>query len=343
MPVSFDTTTPELEGEIWQFLSGVFGLPERSPVFSSGALAWKYFDEHPWWPNGRSYVLRTSEGIAAHGCISPVRFERDGQPVECMQIIDWAAGNLIPGAGLIVFRRCLEASGGSLLVIGGSADTLKIIPRLKWFSRRGDVYRYARPLRPSRHFRYSARGPRDLARFARNLYWSLRPLPGAGSWSCRRARPDDELFSSAGDFAPVLRTRAWFDYLLRCPVVKTELTILENAGVPCGHALLSNAGGSVRIADFVVAGDVPGPERVPAFAALARYIAAQPEAAEIVACSSLPELCRVFEDCGLHSRGSSPVYLADPHGLFPAEARLEITMLIGDAFYLFDPSRPFLC
>jgi hypothetical protein len=215
---------------------------------------------------------------------------------------------------------------------------------VKWFTRKDDIRYYARPLRPWRHFAQSAKGSRDLARFARNLYWGWIPrLPRAGSWRCRGARPGEEVFSHGGSFVPIVRTRAWFDYLLRCPVVRTELVILEKAGTPCGHAFLANAQGSVRVADFVVAGEVSQPGRIAAFSALARYIAAQPGAAEMVAGSSLQEMCGVFEECGMHSRETSPVHLADPRKLFPPDARLEITPLIGDAFYWFDPAYPFTC
>src|SRR5450432_4051367 len=109
MPVSFAATAADHEAEIWQFVSAIFGITEVPPNFSPGAMAWKYFDEHPWWPEGRSYTLRAPEGIAAHGCVSPVRFTSNGKTVESMQIIDWAGGRLIPAAGLLLFRRCLEA------------------------------------------------------------------------------------------------------------------------------------------------------------------------------------------------------------------------------------------
>jgi hypothetical protein len=344
MSVSFAVSRPEHEAELWQFLSGVFGLAEAPPNLRSGAMAWKYFDAHPWWTNGRSYTLRAPQGLAAHCCASPVRFTNNGNMVESAQIIDWAAGRLVPASGLLICRRCLEASGGTLLAIGGSEDALRIFPQLKWFTRKDDLRYFARPLRPWRHLAHSAKGARTLARFARNLHWKWFPrLPGAGSWRCRDARPGEEVFAHSGSFVPITRTRAWFDYLLRCPVVKTELVILEQAGTPRGHAFLAHAQGSVRVADYILAGGVSHAERVSAFSALTRYIAAQPDAAEITAASSLQELCGVFEECGLRSRGSSPVYLADPRKLFPEDARLEIAPLIGDAFYFYEPAYPFLC
>jgi hypothetical protein len=78
-----------------------------------------------------------------------------------------------------------------------------------------------------------------------------------------------------------------------------------------------------------------------AFFALVRHIAAKPEACEIVTVSSLPELRRVFEMCGLRLRASSLIFLADPGKTIPADTRIEITMMIGHPFYQFDPSSPF--
>jgi hypothetical protein len=344
MPVTFGPTAPDQAGEIWQFLSGAFGLKEVPPAFTSAALSWKYFEPHPLWLGSRSYVMRSDDAIAAHGCVSPVRFLTGGGEVESMQIIDWAAGRLIPSAGLLLYRKCLEMPPGTLLAIGGSDDARKIIPQVKWFQRKDDIWTYARPLRPWRHFVLSGNSPRSFARLGRNVHWRLSPrLPGSGGWSCRRVRPAEEVFAPTGDFVPLIRTRAWFDYLLRCPLVKTELLILENAGVPQGHALLANGRGAVWVADFVVAGDASHPDRVAAFSAVVRHTAAQPDAAEILAGSSLRELCMVFEECGLRKRKASPVWLADRRKVLPANARLEITPMVGDLFYLFDPAYPFLC
>ncbi len=344
MPVSFGPTAPDETAGLWQFLSAVFHLTEVPLAFSPPAMAWKYFEPHPWWPEGRSYLLRTDDAIAAHGCVSPVQFKGASGPVESMQVIDWAAGRLIPSAGLLLYRKCLEIRPGTLLAIGGSEDTLKIIPQVKWFKRKDDIRTCARPLRPWRHFARSPRSGRSAARFARNLYWRLSPrLPDSRGWRCRPAHPADEVFTPTGDFVPIVRSRAWFDYLLRCPLVNTELAILEKAGTSCGHALLANGFGSVWVADFVVAGEASHGDRVAAFSALVRHVVAQPDAAELIAGSSLQELSDVFEECGMRYRKTSPVYLADPRKLLPAEARLEIAPMIGDMFYLFDPLYPFLC
>ena len=345
MSSSFATLGPRQEAEITGFLLRIFGMTAVPPDLSPPALGWKYFDPHPWWAEGRSYVLRTpGNEIAAHGCVAPVRFAPDGGGlVESMQVIDWAAGKAVPGAGLLVYRRCLEVSRGTLLAIGGSEDTRKIIPLVKWFSAREDIRQYGCPIRPWQHFMRSDKTSRQVAKLGRNLWWSRTPgRPSAGAWRARPARPGEPVFAHRGDFIPVVRTREWFDYLCRCPVAKTELVILEKDGVPAGHALLSNAEGSVRVADFVVDGEAAAQaERVPAFSAVLGYVAAQASAAELVAASSLTEVCGVFEQCGLRPRGVIPVYLADPRKQLSPHRRLETTLMIGDAFYRYDPQYPF--
>ena len=314
-------------------------MTDRPENLSARALLWKYFEPHPWWPEGRSYMLTTPAGIAAHGCAAPVRYQGN---VESLQVIDWAAGRLVPGAGLLVYRKCLEVNKGTLLAIGGGEDTLKIIPMVKWFSRKDDLRSYARPLRPWRHFAQGSKNVRNMGRLLRNVQWKLAPaLPASRSWQCRPARAGEEVFnpSDSAGYVPIVRTRAWFDYLLRCPIAAMELVMLEDAGRPVGHALLSNVHGSVRVADFVVTSGAPDA----AFAALVRYVSQQPAAAEIVAASSLAETNRVFEVCGLRFRGAVPVYLADPRKLLPADKAIEITAAIGDAFYLGSPEQPFVC
>jgi hypothetical protein len=342
--VSFGPTSPQGASAVREFLCEIFKLAPDAPVFDPATADWKYFDAHPWWPEARSYTLQTPAGIAAHGCVSPVRFDCHGQTVDSMQIIDWAAGRQIPAAGLLLYRRCLEHSKGTLLAIGGSADTRTIIPQVSWFARKEDLFHFARPLRPGRHLARSARGWRSLARFGRNMYWSVMPgLPDARRWSCRKARAGEAVFAQSGPFVPILRTRAWFDYLLRCPAARTELVILEDSGAARGHAFLSEIGGAVQVADFVVAAPASQAEKTAAFSALLRYIAAQPESAEVVASSSLRGMGEVFLAAGLRPRGSSPVYLADPKKLLPRDLPLEITPLIGDAFYLRSLDYPFVC
>jgi hypothetical protein len=342
MALTFSLVSLERVNQVVSFLTRAFGITKLPPNFSPEALNWKYFSPHPWWPTSRSYILEAEGRIAAHGCVAPVRFAAGERVLESMVIIDWASGKIAPGAGLLLFQRCMELQNSSLLAIGGSSDTVRILPRLRWFAPQADFHWYARPLKPWRRFLRSKRGLRDFLKFSRNLQWRLFPsLPAPGGWTCRPARADDPVFTPAGDFIPILRTRSWLDYLCACPVAKCRLWILEHEGVPRGHSLVADIGGSARVADFALAG-LPAPEAATqAFSALVRALDADGGLVEIVAGSSLAQDASAFQACGLRHRQSAPVWLADPRKAFPQKSTLEIKPMLGDTFYLYDPSNPF--
>ncbi len=343
MAINFSVASAERSGEIIEFLCKSFGITTLPPNLSAEMQAWKYFAPHPWWPTARSYILETENGIAAHGCAAPARFAAGKTVLQSMVIIDWAAGNLIPGAGLLLYRRCMEAGKSSLLAIGGSDDTLRLLPKVAWFAAQADMRWYAGPLKPWRRFLRSPRGWRDFAKFCRNLQWKLSSkLPPPERWTCRPSRSDDPVFIPAGDFVPIFRTRAWIDYLSACPAAKCNLWILENEGVPSGHALIANLAGSARVADFALGGPSTLAASTQAFSALIRTLAAQDDILELVAASSLPLDILAFEACGLRLRKRSPVLLADPKKTFPEKMALEIKPMLNDAFYLYDPANPFL-
>jgi hypothetical protein len=287
-------------------------------------------------------VLETASGIAAHGCVAPIRFAAGDEVLESMVIIDWASGTIVPGAGLLLYRRCMELQKSSLLAIGGSDDTLRILPQVRWFVPQADLRWYAKPLKARRRFLKSKRAARDWLKFSRNLCWSLFPsLPTSGRWSCRPARANDPVFTPEGDFIPILRTRAWIDYLSQCPVANCNLWILEHEGAPRGHALIANLGGSARVADFALGGQQEPEALTQAFSALVRALEADDDLLELVAGSSLGQDARAFQACGMRYRRRSPVLLADPRKAFPKDSTLEIKPMLGDGFYIYDPSNPF--
>ena len=336
MPVTFSAASPDRRGDVLSFLAGVFRITEIPLHLRHDALCWKFFDPHPWWPGSRCYLLETEHGIAAHASIAPTRYLNGDAEIESGVFLDWASGGPLPGAGMLILRRLFESAVPTVLGVGGTEDNLRVITRLKWFERKEDVRVYVRPLHAWRRWARSPKTPREIARLGRNLLWQLSPpLPGRGAWTCREARPGEPVFSPhTSAYVPILRTREWFDYLLRCPVRPTRLMILEHQGVARGHTFLSFTAGTVRVADFMVAGDASPAEHVAAFSALVRYAAAEPGALEIRAASSVAETYAVFEKCGLRLRQNMMVHLADPGKRFPPGARVEIAPLMGDAFYL---------
>jgi hypothetical protein len=262
--------------------------------------------------------------------------------VDSLRIIDWAAGQFAPGAGLLLFRRCVALGRGPLVMVGGSAETRQFVSQLKAFTKKPAMRIYARPLWPFDRFRRSSRTIRDWAKLARNAYWGVWPsLPSAGAWVCRPAFRDEPVFTPDSDFLPILRTREWVDYLLACPIGSCELLILEQRGVPSGHALVSHLSGSARVADFALGGRRSTAERVQAFAAVIHYLKDQGRCVELMTASSINANCEVFAACGLRFRTSSPVAAADPQGRLARAAELEVNLLLGDGFYVHDAERPF--
>ncbi|MCC6538341.1 MAG: hypothetical protein IT162_12365 [Bryobacterales bacterium] len=360
--VDFTAVTPADGAAQWHFLATTFGVPlDGSPAsrpiwLSPDVMEWKYFVPHPWWSRDdgrRAYWLRADGQPAAHGCAAPLRLSAapGATPHETLQVIDWAAGGLLPGGGLLIYRKFLEMTRSTLLAIGGSADTRKLIPQVKWFQPRPPLLHYARPLRAWPYVR--ANGGygnwRAWARAARNGHWhATAPRPGAGVWQARAARPGEPvhtpLAAAAADYLPLYRDRAWLDYLAACPAVTATLAILERAGSPAGHALLAmNPAGSVAAADFALWTPHPEAEAAAAFAAVIGYAAALPGAVEIQAGSTLEAMHRVFASHGLRVRRTSPVHLADPRKLLPPGLPVEVTLSAGDAFYLYDRAQPFQC
>jgi hypothetical protein len=334
MDLDFAPTIPAWLGQVRELFRTAFPFnPEAKPL-ESRLVAWKYFDPHPFWPGPRSYVVRRDEEIAAHIGLAPVRFATPRGPVDSGQFLDWMANPRIAGSGVFAYWECLGVVD-TVLVVGGSEDARRVLPKMKWLRRISDLRMYARPLR----VRGTIAGMRwnrvkTPFKLARNLLWSVMPqLPSPGDW---RALPIPFLttvWTPHGNFIPIERTAGWLNFHLKCPAVRFEAISLETDGRPAGHALLAHAGPQVRIVDFVI--DTMDEEQwTQACAALIQMVAADPGSYEVAAGSSLPFLQRVFERCGLRYRGSMPAYLGDPKNKFTSEDVLELSLLTGDFPYL---------
>ena len=147
MAITFSPISPERSEDVIRFLSEVFDIKKLPANLYPETQNWKYFAPHPWWPTPRSFVLESGNQIAAHGCVAPIRFAVAGSILDRMVIIDWASGKLVPGAGLLIYRRCMELQKTSLLAIGGSNDTVRILPEVPWFKPQANMKWYARSLK----------------------------------------------------------------------------------------------------------------------------------------------------------------------------------------------------
>jgi hypothetical protein len=343
MPVSVGPLNEQRLPELQSFLRSVFRVDESARFLESGLLRWKYWTPAADWDGSRSIVLENEGVIAAHGGCSFLRFitGEEGKAVSSLQVIDWASGNTVPGGGLLVYRHVLRLRD-TLLAIGGSADTQKLIPQIKWFKPLPPFLIYAKPLRPFQ-MRRKSMTIREAGRILRNLKWSVYPsLRPSAEWVCTRVTRFSTAFRMPFPGAMIERTADQLNYLLDCPGAPFTGLLLSRHGTVCGHALLSVVDKQCRIVDLVVE-DASSAAWSSALAALVKWIAAETPAAEVMTGSSLETMQQVFIDCGFRVRRNDAVFIADPAKKLSGTEPVEINFLIGDAAYYVDPNRPFLC
>ena len=302
-------------------------------------LHWKYWQERPEWAGSRSYVLTDGSTVLAHAGVVPATLLADGRRLRLAHVIDWAARRSEVGAGVVLMKhvgRLTEALYG----IGGSADTVKILPQIG-FRPCGAVAGYVRPLSPFNLYReVGLRSWRIAPRMARSMLWLIRASrPSLEGWS---ARPLEEreidriapvLPQARGGVAVLERGEALFRYMLACPIVPMALYALEHGGRVRGYFLLAIAGGQTRLADAWVDSAEPTDWRALVGCAV-REASRRREAAELVAWSSDPRLAQALGENGFHRRFTLPIML---RGARAASApALRVQMLDNDALYLYE-------
>src|SRR5579872_592000 len=137
--------------ELSQFLTGGFGVPANSPLFSREALAWKYFDGPggPCEGSACSLIARSAGRVIAHVGWCPRQFVVSGgaaAPVSTMHAIDWLGSAAHPGLGALLVLRAF-ATAKAQYAVGGSAQSLALLPRLG-FEQKGAVAVFRKVLAP---------------------------------------------------------------------------------------------------------------------------------------------------------------------------------------------------
>ena len=303
-------------------------------------LHWKYWRERTDWPGPRSFVLTDGHDLLAHVALVPGTLHSDGTVARIAHPIDWAARREAIGAGVRVMKH-LAGMADFLLGVGGSSDTLKIMP-LMGYRPWGEVTGYVRTIAPLGILRrpgspWWKRPPR----IARSLIWSVAaPRSALNGWKARRIDADAleriaSVFSARrAGLAALGRSTAQLRFALSCPIVPTELYGLERGGRIGGYFLLSYAPGQARLADFGVDSDDPADWRAAVYAAVDRA-RARGGIAELVVWSGDPALAQVLQDCGLHARLNLPIYLRPTDGQGMPGAPLRVQLLDSDAYYLY--------
>ncbi len=289
-------------------------------------MQWKAYAPHPWFANARGRAIEKDGHIATFGCISPLRFVAEDQIIESHQIIDWIAGNDVPGGGMLLYRNCLSEIG-TMVATTASVAARAILARSPLFRAVAPANYYRRV------FRFWNPAHRDMKtplRMGRDVLLQIKqtPLPDARGWTARWTRlsrvwqPDQECLM-------VQRSIEWFRYLSDCPDAEVQQGVLERGGQARGHFLTARRGSRIRIVDLVS----EGAEQAPALSACLTFLRRE-GASEVQVCSSLSSSQQVFEECGMSKFREEPVWIADPKNRLPKQLAVETNFLTGDAFYV---------
>ena len=320
-------------------INALFAATGLQPNADSRSLQWKYWQERSDWSAPRSFVLTGGEEIVAHGAIVPGAFLFGEERITTAHVIDWAARPGELGAGVTLMKH-IAREVGSLLAIGGSEDTRRILPHIG-FKAAGVATDYVRPLFPLRILQgFNIRGWRVLPRAARATLRKLSaPRAAHGDWETRLIATEDELrrltvaFPVPGPKTMVLeRSGGMFGYLLRCPIAPMKLFVARNPAGTRGYFLLSSAPGQVRIADCWI-----DSEKADAWCALllcaVERAQEDSQAAEVVIRASDPLLAEGLARAGFRAGASAPLSVRPPPGLTLPPMNLRVQMIDNDAAY----------
>ena len=301
-------------------------------------LHWKYWQPRADWPGPRSFVMTRGDEILAHAGLIPAVCAVGSHRLSTVHLIDWAALGTAAGAGVSLMKH-IGRSADVLLAIGGSAQTLKILPHLGYRAS-APVTTFVRTLHPLRLLAPSVHSSWKLpARFARSVFWKLRaPSLALKDWQVR-AVPASETGSllsvlpvATENTAVLERNEALLCHALACPIAPMRLYSVAHGGRMRGYFLLSFVMGQVRLADCWIDSQDSLDWRALVHCAV-REATRERRAAELVAWASDPLLTKCLLQCGFHARGTEAVqFLAGASVDFPV-ANLRLQMLDNDAVY----------
>jgi hypothetical protein len=326
---------------------GLFTQAGLQPNADPPALHWKYWQERADSTGPRSYVLTSGADVIAHGAFVPGRLAWGARRETTGHVIDWVARPGEFGAGTMIMKH-IGQQVDSLLAIGGSADTLRILPHIG-FQDIGLATSYVRPLFPLRRLHGGEnRDWKTLPRIVRSLVWkAAAPRAVGAGWGTRPVADDAELEQLAAvlptataNLTVLERSVGLFRYMLRCPIVPMQLYALERAAQLRGYFLLASAPGQVRIVDCWVNSADPSDWRSMLLCAVAQA-KQDAQASELVICASDPLLTTVLPRCGFHRRGETPIRLRPARETPMPASLLRIQMLDNDAAFFHEGRNEF--
>lgn len=315
------------------------------PPLQPEHLHWKYWHEGSNEFRPRSFVLTDGQELFAHAAIVQRTLRTEEGEASVVHLIDWAARRDVAGAGVRLMMHVGRAAD-LLLGIGGSRDTLTVMPKLG-YQHCGTVTGYVRTVSPLGILKRPMPSIwKILPRIARSVVWSVcAPRQELSGWEVRCIKSEEvERVCTAlpvprPGLAVLGRNAEILRQALACPIVPVELYALERAGQIGGYFLLSYAPGQARLADCWMESGNPADWRAVIHAAV-RQTRRRGGIAELTAWSSDPVLERALCECGFHVRLSVPLYLRPAKRAPIPSQTVRVQMLDDDAFYLYFGRNP---
>src|SRR5437016_7399741 len=236
------------------FLGRVFQPRAGASLLDEEHMAWKYWTARPDWEGPRSFTARHQGAIVAHAAVWPVRMRVSGQEVTVVHAIDWAADRKYPGVGTWLLRQ-IAAKVRMMVAIGGSDISRGIFPAIG-FRPQGELYEFARPVRPLRQALTTAERNWKLpARLLRSTFWRLsHPLSLPRGWSATPLAPEEVPEGlwprPTPNTAVTARGPGFYRYFADSPFAQHVLFGLQKEREPTGYFCLAFAPLVARIADL---------------------------------------------------------------------------------------------
>jgi hypothetical protein len=346
MPFEFVKLETSEQPALREFLVNSFTEGATLTSFRSEVLAWKYFSRHPDWPEFRSLAIKQSGRIVAHGGIWPVRLQAQGRELRAIHLIDWAASRSAVGAGVYLLRK-IAGLADLLINIGGSQDTLSVLPKLG-YKRCGELLQYAQVIRPWLHLRTTPQKNWKVPmKFLRDFTRTLAAeAPVSEGWTAEKLTtfPDalrSEINGNSCDSTVSLRTVAQMNHLLNCPAAKFSGYLVREKEQLRGFFLLATIAHQARIVDVRLIGNERG--SWPAMCNLAASTAAaDPNIAEVTAASSVAPVQQAWSNAGFLRRRTDKIFSLDPGALILPNLPIDLSLVDSDLCIVRDPMFPYL-
>jgi hypothetical protein len=300
-------------------------------------LYWKYWAKRADWPQARSYVVTSAGLVVAHAAVIPGAILVPGRRSTTGHVIDWVARRGQVGAGTALMKH-IGQQLDSLIAIGGSEETLRILPHIG-FRPAGTVVAYVRPLRPAKVLGTAGLGWKTLPRLARNTFWKLvAPRVDPRGWRSRLVASHEfeavrkALPSPVHGVAVLERNLDLFRYAVQCTIVTTTLHVMEKSSVVGGYFVLAAAPGQVRIVDGWV-----NSAEIADWSSMVQCAVEQarlnPLAAEVVIWAGAPPLSQAVRACGFRARVVEPVFIRSSVSGSVVPTSIDVRMIDNDAAY----------